>query len=60
MKRLALIALLGLAACTNAVHLRHPDGRIAECSSRHNSTADAIRQSQCIEDYKDAGYVPQR
>lgn len=32
---LALSALLLLSGCTSTIHLRHPDGRTAECGGSY-------------------------
>lgn len=57
----AVIALT-LAGCTTApIYLKHTEtGRVVECGpyfySAAVSVAAAVREAQCIEDYKEQGY----
>ncbi len=61
---LAIVAALPLAACTSTegVHLKHPEtGQTVQCgpySYAESGEAEpaALRQNQCIEDYKEQGY----
>ncbi len=55
--------LVGCAAQSVPVVMVHKDGRSAQCGpySLHGLVANssAIREQQCIEDYKQQGYVRQ-
>lgn len=58
----AAVMALALAACTTApIYLKHgKTGRVVECGpyfySAAVSVAAAVREAQCIEDYKQQGY----
>lgn len=55
-------ALITLAGCqSEPIFLRHPDGRTVQCGpfaerGVHGQAAAAMREAQCIEDYKQQGY----
>jgi hypothetical protein len=60
MKFTALMGLvvLGLAACTGAVKMQHPaTGKVVACGPYSADTNAPWRESQCIQDYKEQGYV---
>lgn len=60
MRYLALALLAALAACST-VEMRHPaTGQVVKCgpySKGANSAGDAMREAQCINDFKEQGYV---
>ena len=61
---IAVPLVLGiLGGCSSApVHLKHPDtGEMAQCgpylSTGMAATGGALREAQCINDYKEQGYL---
>ena len=58
----AVVIAVALAGCTTApIYLKHTEtGRVVECGpyfySAAVSVAAALREAQCIEDYKQQGY----
>lgn len=62
MKYAAVIALLAVAACSTPVKMQHPStGRVVQCGPYPNGAgqamAGAVREAQCINDFKGQGYV---
>lgn len=60
MRRFILTLLLALAACTEPVYLRHSEsGDVIQCGpyEKEGSGAHALQEAQCINDYKEQGYV---
>jgi hypothetical protein len=58
---LALSALLLLTGCTSTIHLRHPDGRTAECGGSYAmgivpGLTAADRDRDCVRDYQRQGF----
>lgn len=60
MRYVLIFSVLVLAGCTSTIHMRHPDGRLAECGGTyavgyHNFAA---RQGDrdCVADYQRQGY----
>lgn len=61
-----LLALLGLfsSGCSQAITMRHPDGRTVNCGnlvflSPAVSAGVPDRERQCIEDFRGQGFVRQ-
>ena len=55
-----LVCVLAVGACTDAVMLRHPDtGRTAKCGPYlwDDTVSLAMREAQCIQDFKEQGFV---
>lgn len=62
MRYIVLVASLAVAGCTDAVMMRHPTtGVVAKCGpysyTAGQANASAIRESECVNDYKQQGYV---
>lgn len=58
MRTAILLGLLVLAGCTSAVTMRNPStGAVAQCGPYANTWETHYRESQCINDYKQQGYV---
>jgi hypothetical protein len=64
MRRLAIVMMLGLAACSQTIPVYMKNlstGKIAQCgpykNNDLNATAAAMHEKQCIEDYKEQGFV---
>jgi len=58
--RFLLIPLLFLAACSTPIEMVAPNGRIVSCgpfSMTGGGEAASRREAQCIQDYKEQGYV---
>lgn len=59
-----LLILLVLTGCSQAITMRHPDGRTASCGGYafHAPDAQAIvpaREAQCVRDFKEQGFTRQ-
>ena len=59
-----VIAVSLLCGCTDAVYMRNASGEIVKCGSVYTGLAGdfelmgiAARESQCIQDYKDQGFI---
>lgn len=62
MSKIFLTLALLVVACTKAVVLVNPEtGQMVQCgpysTSAFVANANALRERQCIEDYKEQGYV---
>lgn len=63
MKSIFLAALLALAACTSAVHLKNPaTGQTAQCGpymleGLGQPASVASREARCLDDFERQGYV---
>lgn len=62
MRRLVLLGVLLVAACTSPVMMRNPQtGATAQCGPYSNTgivaASSAQREAQCIRDFKEQGYV---
>lgn len=64
MRWTAILLALGLAGCSDAITMRHPDtGQTAQCGPFWGGLSGAAinqvaqREAQCIQDYKEQGYV---
>jgi hypothetical protein len=56
------LAFVVLSACAETVYLRHPEmGKIVKCGPYRTTgiaaEAAAVREIQCIVDYKEQGYI---
>ena len=58
-KHALLATVVALGACTEAVILRHPEtGNTVKCGPySESSVANSMREVQCIQDYKEQGYM---
>lgn len=60
--RVLILALLWMlvGGCTSAIHMRHPDGRTAECGGAYavgyHHFAAADRDRDCVRDYQRQGF----
>lgn len=64
MRTLLVLALLGLAGCTDAINLRNPvTGQTVQCGPYYTGLDGGIgkgipaREAQCIADYKEQGFI---
>ena len=58
----ALVGVLGACTTTEPVYLRHQKtGQVVQCGPYDGrpiqSSASAVREAQCINDYKEQGFV---
>lgn len=59
---LYMTALVVLMGCTQTVYMKHPaTGKTVQCGPYRSTgipaMAGAMREAQCIQDYKEQGYV---
>lgn len=64
MRYAAILCVLALGACTETIHLRNPQtGQAAQCGPYRTggigAEAGAVMAVQCVNDYKQQGYVRQ-
>lgn len=56
------VALFTLSGCAKPIIMRHPDGRTTNCQSSVTNYGAALvreREAQCINDFKEQGFVRQ-
>lgn len=59
-----LLGLVVLCGCSEAIILKHPDGRVARCPGHvywapGQAVSDTILQRGCVDDYKEQGFLRQ-
>jgi hypothetical protein len=59
--RICTVIAAGLiAGCTEAVIMKHPDGRVAKCGPYDvDAYGTAMHEAKCIDDFKAQGFVRQ-
>jgi hypothetical protein len=59
---LAVVILLAVSGCAKPIIMKHPDGRTTNCQSSVTNYGAALvheREAQCINDFKEQGFVRQ-
>lgn len=58
MRVAVILCLVVLAGCTSPIGMKNPrTGEVAQCGPYANTWETHYRESQCVQDFKEQGYV---